>query len=185
MLLIWVLMCMPLLVYAGDIKTEITYPKEVLAVAAGHGVVALWVEDVRAHHALGRAVDGETLIPASDIGMSLYACMASALKAAGYQVVPYSSEFANGLMIHIRAITYTGSRAMIKSRVEVKVLLDAKMNNSDTTRTYQTSVEDQFALSPSQADNGKIIGDALAAAAAAVLADLVLSNPPEPAAAGQ
>jgi len=179
MLLLWLLLLMPVAVAAGEVKTDVRYPPGSMAVAAAQGDIALWVEDARVDQSFGLAVDGEALMPASDSAASLHAHMASLLKAAGYHVVPYSSGFAGGLLVHIRAITYTASRAMVKSKVTVSVVLDAKMNGSDTIRTYRTAVEDQVAFSPSPDDNASIIGTALASAADAVLADIALPEPAE------
>ncbi|OIO67603.1 MAG: hypothetical protein AUJ57_10945 [Zetaproteobacteria bacterium CG1_02_53_45] len=178
MMVILMLLCMPVLAQAGEIRTDIIYPKNATAVAAGKGNVALWVEDTRENKVFGRAVDGEYIVPGSDLAASLYAYMVTSLKAAGYQVVPYGSELANGMLVRIRSIAYTASREMIKSKVEVKVVLDAKMNSSSTTRTYQAAVEDQFVLSPSVADNGSMIGNGLATAAASILADIAVSPQP-------
>ncbi|NWF35934.1 YajG family lipoprotein [Mariprofundus sp. KV] len=174
------LLAVPAAVSAGEIKTEIFYPSAITAIAESAGEIGLWVEDGRAEKVLGRAVDGEYLVPASDIATSLYAHMASSLKEGGYRVVPYSSEMANGLLIRIHAINYAATREMIKSKVEVKVALEAKMNVSTISRTYRASVEEQFALSPSGKENGTIIGSALTTAAASVLADIQLTNATQP-----
>ncbi len=179
------MLSMPVFAQAGEIKTDVVYPKSAIAVAAGKGNVALWIEDTRENKAFGRAVDGEYLVPGSDLAASLYAYMVTALKAAGYQVVPYSSELANGMLIHIQSITYTASREMIKSKVEVAVAIESKMNSSRVSRTYRAAVEDQFALSPSGRDNGGMIGNALAAAATAALADFMLPEHSGQKSAGQ
>ncbi|PJA32418.1 MAG: hypothetical protein CO187_04055 [Zetaproteobacteria bacterium CG_4_9_14_3_um_filter_53_7] len=179
------LMLLPAVALAGEIKTDVIYPKSATAVAAGKGNVALWIEDTRENKVFGRAVDGEYLVPGSDLAASLYAYMVSSLKEAGYQVVPYSSELANGMLIHIQSITYTATREMIKSKVEVSVALEAKMNSSRVTRTYRAAVEDQFALSPSAADNGSMIGNGLATAAASILADIAVSPQTGEEASGQ
>jgi len=180
MTLVLLLLAIPVAAVAGEVKTDVSYPQSAITVAAAQGDIALWVEDARVDQSFGRAVDGESLMPASDTATSLYAYMVSSLKAAGYHVIPYSNELACGLLVHIRTITYTGSRAAVKSKVTVSAVLDAKMNGSNTTRTYRTAVEDQFAFSPSPADNASMIGSALASAAAAVLADITLPDQPEP-----
>ena len=181
-----VLLCMPAFAYAGEIKTDIIYPKQAVGVAAGEGEVGLWVEDVRVDKSFGRAVDGEYLVPASDVAASLYAHMVSSLKAAGYQVIPYNSDMTNGMLVRIQSIEYSASREMIKSKVGVSVALESKMNSSSSsTRTYRAVVEDQFALSPSAEENAKTIGLGLATAAASVLADLKLSDSAQPETAGQ
>jgi len=172
MMLMLMSLAMPLVAHAAEISTNVIYPKEPAAIAAGSGEVALWVEDARKNKLFGRAVDGEYLVPASDVAASLYAHMVTNLKAAGYQVVPYNSDITNGILVRIQSIEYSASREMIKSKVGVKVALESKMNSSSGTRTYRAVVEDQFALSASAEENGKTIGLGLATAAASVLADL-------------
>ena len=169
-------LAMPLVAHAGEISTDVIYPKESSAVVAGSGEVALWVEDARKSKLFGRAVDGEYLVPASDVAASLYAHMVTSLKTAGYQMVPYNSDIPNGMLVRIQSIEYTATREMIKSNVAAKVVLESKMNHSTTTRSYRAVVEDQFALSPSTEENGETIGLVLATAATSVLADLKLAD---------
>ncbi|ATX80690.1 putative lipoprotein [Mariprofundus aestuarium] len=176
MMLMLMSLAMPLGVHAGEISTDVIYPKESAAIATGSGEVALWVEDARKSKLFGRAVDGEYLVPASDVAASLYAHMVTSLKAAGYQLVPYSAEIANGMLVRIQSIEYTATREMIKSTVAAKVVLESKMNHSTTTHSYRAAVEDQFALSPSSKENGETIGLALATAASSLLADFKLSD---------
>lgn len=160
------------IVEAESTTSVITYPKEAIAIRDGSGITtALSIEDMRAVSTAGQTVDGITLVTPGDITASLYNYMAHALTAAGYHVTPYNPQLATGVVIHIRSIDYSSSRRMLKSKVEVKVTLDAMANGSDTTRTYRIAVEDQFAFSPSAEDNSAMLGNGLAAAAAAVLGD--------------
>ncbi|TLS68670.1 hypothetical protein FEF65_02920 [Mariprofundus erugo] len=143
-----------------------------IAMKAGEGAnTALSIEDARTTTSAGQTVDGNVLVTPTDITASLYDYMTRALTTAGYHVIPYTPQLASGVVIHIRAIEYSSSRHMLKSKVEVRVVLDAKENSSDTTRTYRIEVEDQFAFSPSSEDNSQMLGNGLAAAATAVLGD--------------
>ncbi|GAV19613.1 hypothetical protein MMIC_P0561 [Mariprofundus micogutta] len=176
MMIMLLSLMIPALACAGEIKTEVIYPKDAIPVVGGQSELALWVEDGRKETVFGRAVDGEYLVSASDVAASLYAHMTSSLKAAGYQVVPFNPDHANGMLVRIQSITYSSEREMFKSKVGVKVALEVKMNSSDVTRTYRAAVEQQFALSPSPEENGSTIGNGLSTAAAAALADLKLAE---------
>jgi len=161
----------PYFVQAQEVAVDIGYPKNEIVLDAGKGEIALWVEDARANKLLGQTADGEALVPASDIATSFYAYMASSLKQAGYTVVPYSSEIATGLLIRIQSIHYRISKEMFRSKVTVTAVIESKRNASNVTKTYQATVEDQFALKASASDNGAMIGKALATAAQACLSD--------------
>jgi len=154
-----------------DITVDINFLKSSVTLEQASGDVALWVEDVRQDKILGKAISGESLVPATDIATSLYAYLAASLKKAGYTLVPYSPESTSGLLIRILSIDYIASRAMLKSTVNVTVVIESKRNDSDVTKTYKASAEDQFALNPSASDNGNMIGKAIAIAASACLSD--------------
>jgi len=161
----------PYFVQAQEAAVDVSYPKNEIVLETGKGEVALWVEDARANKLLGQTASEEALIPASDIATSFYAYMASSLKQAGYTVVPYSNEIAAGLLVRIRSIHYRSSKEMFRSKVEVTAVIESKRNASNVTKTYQATVEDQFALKASASDNGAMIGKALATVAQACLSD--------------
>jgi len=169
----------PFFIQAQEVAVDIAYPKNAIVLEAGKGEVALWVEDARANKLLGQTVNGEALVPASDIATSFYAYMASSLKQAGYTVVPYSSEIATGLLVRVQSIHYRSSKEMLSSKVAVTAIIESKRNASNVTKTYQATVEDQFALKPSASDNRTMIGKALATAAQACLSDAENIQPAE------
>jgi len=168
----FMLLVAPAIGIAGEVSVDITYPSSSMTLEESSGEVAVWVEDARKSRVLGKSVDEEALVASSDIASSLYAYMVSALKQAGYTVVPYSPELAGGLLIHIRTIRYSSSKDMVKSKVRVGVSIEAKANNSTATKTYKAAVEDEFAWKPSNEKSGMMVGSALATAANAALSDM-------------
>jgi len=149
---------------AAEMQVAIAFPANFSAAPEGKGDVALWVEDARDDSRLGRSVDNEVLLPAKDLATSLYALVASDLKQAGYNVVPYAPGSPQGLVIRIDSLEYKATKSMFKTRATVSASLTVDMASVDTTYTFRSSVSDEFAWKPNAAKRGALIGEALAGA---------------------
>lgn len=166
---IWMLLTLPAM--AAEELVDVAFSPELQAASEGKGEIALWVEDARQDKLLGRSVDDDALMPKQDIAAVLFAWLKADLQRAGFQVVPYQASEPKGILIQVKALSYTASKSMLKTTAEVEVTLTVQLNASPVTHTFQARISDEFAWKPSSKARGLLIGEAVASATRAALAD--------------
>jgi len=160
---------------AADMKVDLNIPGVTVTGLQGKAqAVALWVEDGRSDPGIGVTLQNDNIVPARDIAATVMASFTSALRAAGFRLVPYRADAPVAILVRIRSLSYTSEKNILTSTARLSCGMVATLSRGGAMvkeRTLGTTGEYTLTWRPNRKKISELLSSTLGDTVQAVLQD--------------